>query len=238
MPLAISVGHATHAGRRRRNEDFCGIVTPEGAELAARGALLAVADGVSGNAEGSEAAESAVRGVLADYYATPDTWQVPLAIERVLSAMNRWLHAQAHADRPAAGAATTLSLLVLRGNRYYLAHVGDTRIYRLRARRELSLLTRDHVWDLPGMRHVLKRALGLDQHLVVDYADGDLQPRDRFPPCSDGVWAPLGEKRIHELLVSHEDPQRAASALVPPRSARRSRAGSARCIACPSCIGT
>ena len=36
-------------------------------------------------------------------------------------------------------------------------------------------LTEDHVWEQPGMQHVLKRAMGLDQHLVVDYRDGELQ---------------------------------------------------------------
>ena len=201
MPLKLSVGYATQAGKRERNEDFCGVVTPEGAELAARGALLAVADGVSGNGEGREAAEYAVRGLLADYYATPETWEVPLAIDRVLLAINRWLISQRGADGSQAGLATTLSLLVLRGNRFYLGHVGDTRIYRLR-QGELMQLTQDHVWDRPDMRHVLKRAVGLDQHLVVDYADGELLPRDRFLICSDGVWEPLGNKRLHELLLS------------------------------------
>lgn len=213
MPLEFAVGHATQTGKRERNEDFCGVVTPEVAELAARGALLTVADGVSGNGEGREAAEYAVRGLLADYYATPETWEVPLAIDRVLSAINRWLIAQRNASEPHAGMATTLSLLVLRGNRFYLGHVGDTRIYRVR-QQELTQLTQDHVWDRPDMHHVLKRAVGLDQHLVVDYADGDLLPRDRFLICSDGVWESLGNKRIHELLLTHGDPQRAADALV------------------------
>lgn len=212
MPLGLSVGHATHTGKRERNEDFYGIVTPEGAELATRGAMLAVADGVSSNGQGREAAEYAVRGLLADYYATPETWEVPLAIDRVLSAINRWLVAQRATDTPRAGMATTLSLLVLRGNRFYVGHVGDTRVYRLR-RHELTQLTQDHVWDRPDMRHVLKRAVGLDQHLVVDYADGDLLPRDRFLICSDGVWESLGNKRIHELLLLHNDPQRAADVL-------------------------
>lgn len=212
MPLALSVGHATLTGRRERNEDFCGIVTPDGAELAARGALLAVADGVAGNGEGREAAEYAVRGLLADYYATPETWEVPLAIDRVLTAINRWLVAQRAADASHAGMATTLSTLVLRGNRYYLGHVGDTRIYRLR-QSELTQLTQDHVWDRPDMHHVLKRAVGLDQHLVVDYADGDLVPLDRFLLCSDGVWESLGNKRIRDILLLHSDPQRAADVL-------------------------
>jgi protein phosphatase len=64
------------------------------------------------------------------------------------------------------------------------------------------------------MRHVLKRAVGLDQHLMVDYSDGDLLPKDKFLICSDGVWEPLGNKRIHELLLLHDDPQRAADAVV------------------------
>ncbi|MGH8703221.1 MAG: protein kinase domain-containing protein, partial [Burkholderiales bacterium] len=160
-----------------------------------------------------EAAEYAVRGLLADYYATPETWEVPLAIERVLSAINRWLISQRVVDKSQAGMATTLSVLVLRGNRFYLSHVGDTRIYRLR-QQELMQLTQDHVWDRPDMHHVLKRALGLDQHLVVDYADGEISPRDRFLICSDGVWEALGHKRIHELLLLHDDPKRAAAALV------------------------
>jgi serine/threonine protein phosphatase PrpC len=213
MPLELAVGHATRTGKRSRNEDFVGAVTPQSAELAARGALLAVADGVSGEGAGREASEYAVRGLLADYYATPQTWEVTLAVDRVVSAINRWMMSQGAADKTRAGMATTLSLLVLRGNRYTSGHVGDTRIYRLR-NHEMTLLTQDHVWDRPDMRHVLKRAVGLDQHLMVDYADGDLLPKDRFLICSDGVWEPLGNKRIHELMLLHEDPQRAADALV------------------------
>ena len=213
MPLEFAVGHATRTGKRERNEDFVGLVTPEADELAARGALLAVADGVSGAGAGREAAEYTVRGLLADYYATPETWEVPQAVDRVLSAINRWIMGQGAADKSRAGMATTLSLLVLRGNRYTIGHVGDTRIYRLR-NHEMTLLTQDHVWDRPDMRHVLKRAVGLDQHLIVDYADGDLLAKDRFLLCSDGVWETLGSKRIHELMMLHEEPQRAADAMV------------------------
>ena len=109
--------------------------------------------------------------------------------------------------------ATTLSMLVLRGKRYYTAHVGDSRVYRLRGE-HFEQLTTDHVWDRPDMRHVLKRAIGLDQHLSMDYADGDLQENDRFLLVTDGVWEPLGEKKMHELLHLYQDSQRAAEALV------------------------
>ena len=212
MPLVFTVAHATRTGKRERNEDFVGAVTPDADELAARGALLAVADGVSGEGAGREAAEYTVRCLLADYYATPETWEILQAVDRVLSAINRWMMGQGAVDKTRAGMATTLSLLILRGNRYTIGHVGDTRIYRLR-NHEMTLLTQDHVWDRPDMRHVRTRAVGLDQHLMVDYSDGDLQPKDKFLICSDGVWEPLGNKRIHELMLLHEDPQRAADAL-------------------------
>ncbi|MET0218775.1 MAG: bifunctional protein-serine/threonine kinase/phosphatase [Burkholderiales bacterium] len=213
MPLEISVGAATATGKRERNEDYWGIVTPEGAELASRGAVLAVADGVSGSEEGREAAEYCVRGLLADYYATPETWEVSLAIDRVLTGINRWLVAQGTAHEPHLTMATTLSVLVLRGNRYCLGHVGDSRIYRIRDH-ALTRHTEDHVWDLPERRHVLRRAVGLDTHLVVDHGDGELAAGDCFLICSDGVWEPLGDARIHELLQSHKDPQDAATVLV------------------------
>jgi protein phosphatase len=213
MPLEIATGYTSAKGKCERNEDYCSVVTPEGAQLAARGAMLAVADGMSGGVDGAESAEYCVRGLLADYYATPDTWEVSLAIDRVLAACNRWLLAQGAARRPQVTMATTLSVLVLRGGRYHFGHVGDTRIYLRRAKR-LIQLTHDHVWDHPQLDHVLKRAIGLDEHLVLDHGDGALQLGDRFLLCSDGVWSPLGDQRIDETLELHKDPQRAAEALV------------------------
>lgn len=211
--LEISVGQATQTGPRERNEDFCGIVTPQDGQLVTKGMMLAVADGVSGVRGGREAAEYSVRSVLADYYATPETWEIPHALDKVLLAINRWLLAQGSTNRELAGMATTLSLLVLRGKRYYTAHVGDSRIYRLRGE-IFEQLTTDHVWDRPDMRHVLKRAIGLDQFLSMDYAEGELRENDLFLLVSDGVWEPLGDLAMHQLLQLHQDTQRAAEALV------------------------
>ena len=212
MPLTVSTGYASLTGRRERNEDYVGLVAADGAELDTKGMLLAVADGVSGSAGGREAAEYTVRGLLADYYATPDTWSIPLALDRVLNANNRWLMAQGVAHRELAGMATTLSALVLRGARYYTAHIGDTRIYLLRNGR-FARLTTDHVWDRPDMRHVLSRAIGLDAHLAMDYAEDHLQAGDVFVLASDGVWEPLGDRAMRDLLARHGDCQAAAQAL-------------------------
>ncbi len=213
MSLKITLGQASETGLRERNEDFFGVVTPAGEQLATKGVLLAVADGVGGNAGGREAAEMTVRGVLTDYYATPETLGVSTALDKVLAALNRWVISQASSHHAMSGMATTLSLLVLRGRHYTLAHIGDTRIYRVR-NGEMKQLTTDHVWDRPDMRHVLKRAIGLDQQLLVDYAEGELQAGDVFALMSDGVWERLGQKGIHEIILLYQTPQLAADNLV------------------------
>ena len=213
MSLKLTVAYVSATGPRERNEDFCGYVTPGQTQLVDKGAIIALADGVSGGAAGREAAEYTVRGLLADYYATPDTWIVSHALDKVLVAINRWLNAQATTRRDLAGMSCTLSALVLRGCRYYSAHVGDSRIYRWRGDQFLQLTT-DHVWDRPDMRHVLKRAMGLDQHVVVDFGEGELQAGDVFLLVSDGVWEPLGEMRMHSTLCLFHSAQLAAEALV------------------------
>jgi serine/threonine protein phosphatase PrpC len=212
MSLKFEVGQSSQTGPRARNEDYVGVVTPSNEHLSIKGALIAVADGVSGNAGGGEASEMTVRTITADYYATPDTWEPPTALEKVITAANRWLISQAGANRDLAGMATTLSLIILRGQRYYLAHVGDTRIYLLRDG-VLKQLTTDHVWDRPDMRHVLKRAVGLDAHLAIDFAEGALQAGDVFTLLSDGVWETLGDKAIHESLLKFNSTQMVAEHL-------------------------
>lgn len=210
--LIFRIGEHSVTGPRPRNEDYIGVVTPSDSQLQTKGAVLMVADGVSGAAAGAEAAAMTVRSVSADYYATPETWTVMQALDNVLQAANRWVLSQSQANKAMTGMATTLSLLVLRGQRYVLAHVGDTRIYRLREQ-SLTMLTSDHVWHRPEMRHVLKRAIGLDQHLSVDYAEGLLQTGDVYAIMSDGVWDAVGDAEIHRALMLFRTPQMAAEHL-------------------------
>jgi serine/threonine protein phosphatase PrpC len=199
MPLTVSTGHASAAGKRARNEDFVGMVTPNEPELSSKGLLAAIADGVSGNDGGREAAEYTVRGLLADYYATPDTWPMMQCLERVIAAINSWVQRQGASRPELAGMATTLTALVLRGRFYYFAHAGDTRLYLLRAG-VLSRLTSDHVWERPEMQHVLTRAIGLDSRIHLDHGMGELHEGDVFLLASDGVWAALPEYELNRLL--------------------------------------
>lgn len=212
MPLQVAVGYASLTGPREWNEDFCGLATPDGQELENKGVIAAVADGIGGHKGGREAAEYTVRGLLADYYATPDTWSVPRAIETVTTALNRWVIAEASRNAELAGMATTLSALVLRGRRYHTAHIGDSRIYRMQDGR-LAALTVDHTWEHPELKNVLSRAVGLDPRVLMDFADGELALNDRFLLVSDGVWGVLPDTLTAEVLLDHPEPQAAAAAL-------------------------
>lgn len=217
MALHLSIGEASATGPRSENQDALRVVTPAPALAASRGYLLGLADGVSQCADGGLAARATLQALALDYYATPETWPVQHSLDRLLSAHNRWLQANG-GGQPLL---TTLTALVLRGRRYTLAHIGDSRAYLWRDG-QLMRLTEDHVWEQPGMQHVLKRAMGLDQHLVVDYREGELQIDDRFLLISDGVWSALSDARIAQLLQTSSDAQSLCQALI----AEAHRAGS------------
>ncbi|MFG0322724.1 protein kinase [Pseudomonas sp. zjy_13] len=209
MSLQLSFAQASATGPREENQDALRLVTPAPELAASKGYLFALADGVSQCADGGLAARASLQALALDYYATPATWSVAQALDRLLLAQNRWLRAQG-SGQPLL---TTLSALVLRGRRFTLAHVGDCRVYRWHEG-HLQCLSEDHVWDQPGMQHVLKRALGLDQHLLVDYLEGELQAGECFLLLSDGVWASLGEQHIQAVLREQTDLQLAADTLV------------------------
>ncbi len=207
-PLEIHLGHATRPGPRPANEDFVAAAMPEGAERAAKGVLLAIADGVGGHAHGREAAEYTVRSLLADYFSTAHTWSVQKSLDTVLGAANRWLLAQSARSAETAGMATTLTALVLRGRRWHLAHVGDSRAYLWRDG-TLLRLSEDHTWPHPELNNVLRRAVGLESRLLVDHDDGELAAGDVFVLLTDGVWNALGEVEIAALLARHPGAEKA-----------------------------
>jgi serine/threonine protein phosphatase PrpC len=208
--LALDIGQASQTGPKPRNEDACLVIEPDASQSARKGCLLALADGVSQSADGGMAARSTTRALAADYYATPATWEIAHALERVIVAHNRWLHAQSSTGNPPL---TTLTALVLRGRHFTMAHVGDCRLYRLRSDR-LEQLSEDHIWQHPGYQHVLKRALGLEQHVVLDFRDGQLEADDVYALLTDGVWDALPLAKIHEILQlhSHADSRSASAA--------------------------
>ena len=126
MSLQLNFAHASAIGPRAENQDALREVTPVPMLAASKGHLFAIADGVSQCADGGLAARSTLQALALDYYATPQTWNVAQALERLLLAQNSWLRANG-GGQPLL---TTVSAVVMRGRRFTLAHVGDCRVYR------------------------------------------------------------------------------------------------------------
>jgi serine/threonine protein phosphatase PrpC len=197
MAFEIDIGFSSVAGRKPVNEDFCAAMLPDG-EQEHLGSILAIADGVSTGGMGKEAAQTTVTSLVRDYYSTPPTWDTTVALDRIITAQNTWLCGINKRRSPALGL-TTLTALVLRGQTWTLAHVGDTRAYLLRDR-VITQLSTDHTVNHPDFRHRLLRSIGAQNHVVVDYLQGDLQVGDVFVLLSDGVYNHLDDTAVVALV--------------------------------------
>jgi len=193
MAFEIDIGFTSLPGKREVNEDFAAAMLPEpGRE--AMGAIAAIADGVSIGGLGREAAQTTVTSLVRDYFGTPETWDTTVALDRIIGAQNSWLAGLNRRRQPACGL-TTLTALVLRGQSYSLAHVGDTRAYLMRDG-QVTQLTHDHTMGHADFNHQLLRAVGAEDRLVVDYMQGDLHVGDVFVLLSDGVHNVLPARQL------------------------------------------
>lgn len=196
VALGVSVGQHSSAGRKAHNQDFHGALIPRQPQLAAKGVVLALADGIGSSAVSGEASEAAVHAVLDDYYCTSDAWSVKRSMQRVLAAMNSWLHAQTQRsafrhdhDR---GWVCALAVLVLKGRSAHIFHAGDVRVWRASGA-SLELLTEDHRVYIGGGQSYLSRALGFRPALELDYQCLPLELGDVFMLACDGVHEHVGE---------------------------------------------
>ncbi len=231
MSFEVEIGHASQRGPRDINEDFVGAQRADAHE-ASRGLIAAIADGVSSGGRGKEAAQTSVMGLIADFFATPSTWDTTTALDRLIGAQNAWLVSQNRqrqgqestvdgAESTGSAALTTLTALVLQGQGYTVAHVGDTRVWRLSGG-ELQLLTQDHAYPHPDLRSRLTRAVGLDDSVRIDYLQGEVLPGDTYLLTTDGIHGVLKPRKLAELARSGTA-QQACVALIEAALAAGSR---------------
>jgi serine/threonine protein phosphatase PrpC len=209
--LQISAGQYSEAGRKDANQDFHGLVLPREPQLSGKGVAIALADGISSSEVSHLASQAAVTGFLQDYYATAEAWSVKTSAERVLRAINAWLHAQTRQsqyrydnDR---GYVCTFSAMVIKSTLAHIFHVGDARIWRV-SERSLEPLTEDHrVWVARDQSY-LARALGVGPQVEIDYRAEPVAAGDLFVLATDGVHEYVSPAFILEVLR----PFRAAAA--------------------------
>lgn len=206
--LNLTLGQYSDAGRKALNQDFHGAYTPTVPELDTKGAVVALADGIGSSDVSQIASETAVKAFLEDYYCTSEALSVKKAARQVLLATNSWLHAQTRRSRYAGdadrGYVCTLSALVIKSNTAHLFHVGDARVYRLSGG-SLEQLTDDHrAWVGQGKSY-LSRALGVDDHVDIDYQALPVERGDLFVLTTDGVYEHVDRRTMARTIRDHGD---------------------------------
>ena len=206
----------TDVGRQRTaNED----------SLVVRPPLFAVADGMGGAKAGEVASAVAVEAVER---ARESDEPAEAQLAGIVRAANRRIYDLAIADESRRGMGTTLTLAKVHGDEVSLAHVGDSRAYRMRDG-ELTQLTRDHslVAELERsgqitaeaaehhpQRSIITRALGPEPDVEVDTYTLAGRVSDVFLICSDGLTSMISDDEVGSILRTARSLDEAADALV------------------------
>jgi PPM family protein phosphatase len=234
VQLRIEVAGETNVGMKRtHNEDNFSIIEESG--------LYIVADGMGGHASGEIASKMAVDAMREFFAATANdperTW--PYKMDRSkgyeenrlitgIKLANLRIFESAQRDARQRGMGTTIVSLFAVEDGVYLAHVGDSRVYRIRDAR-LEQLTEDHsllndyikmkrltpeeIANFPH-KNVIVRALGMKDTVKVDSRFEQPQENDIVLLCSDGLSGPVSDPDILDIAVSTPDLKAAASKLI------------------------
>jgi protein phosphatase len=235
MGFRLRSAGVTDVGRKRdHNEDTFAID--------AEHELYVLADGMGGHASGEVASKLAVDELVEFYTSTCrtpgfswpydtaglETFEEKALVCGILHANDR-VFIESMKDRRYDGMGTTLCVAAKAGDRLVLAHVGDSRIYRLRDG-EITQITEDHsllnhLKRTRGMtaeeaksftsNNVIVRAIGLKEYVEVDTQTVDLAPDDIFLLCSDGLSDLVDDWILREVVEANDgDIDEAAKTLV------------------------
>lgn len=209
-PLLLEAAFTTHPGvARTHNEDAIWVTPLNHPQISARGCLMVVADGMGGHNAGEVASQAAVRGVFERYYTDTEP-DIHRSLDNAVRRTNAELFNQAQANPTQRGMGTTLTVAVIKGNRLYWAHVGDSRLYLIRGGQP-EQLTQDHSWveeqvragvltrlqaESHPQRNVITRALATNPDVKVDRGERELAAGDVLVLCSDGLNTEVGDAQI------------------------------------------
>ena len=205
----LAIAGTTHVGRLRKvNQDaFDRFDDDERGEI-----LLVVADGMGGH-QGGEVASRMAIGTLGKLCREGDG-DAPMRLQHAIERANFEIHKLASKDRTLKGMGTTIvALLLCEKGPSFVAHVGDSRLYRLRSE-DFEALTEDHsvvalmirngtitpeeARDHPK-RNQIMRALGVWDETEIDIASLEIQTGDTFLLCSDGLYGMLPDEDLKAL---------------------------------------
>lgn len=199
---------------RSENQDFGTYTTPAEENVSHPGGrLLIVADGMGGHRGGATASRLAAETVKAQYLGS-ETADIATALRDSLLRANARIYSEAQTTPELRGMGTTTSVLAVRNGEGWLAHVGDSRIYRIRED-QIEQLTDDHSLvatmvreglltaaeaETHPRRNVLQRSMGVQEEVEIDVKGPfELQEGDTFILCSDGLHGVVKEEEMREV---------------------------------------
>jgi serine/threonine protein phosphatase PrpC len=214
--------------RRGNNQDsYVVVLAADDDDWRRRGNLFLVADGMGAHAAGELASKMACESIGHAYRKLLDR-QPDIALTEAVVAANTAIHDRGQANAEFQGMGTTCSVLVLLPRHALIAHVGDSRVYRLRNSR-LDQLTFDHslVWEMQAAgqlpcgdvanfipKNIITRSLGPHAEVQVDLEGPlEIEAGDTFLLCSDGLSGQVKDEEIGAVL-SALSPQEAVRVLV------------------------
>jgi protein phosphatase len=231
----VIVAGETNVGMKRtHNEDSFAVIEEDH--------LYVVADGMGGHASGEVASKMAIDTLREFFRATaadPEaTWPYKMDKARgyeenrlitSIKLANLRIFESAQRDPKLRGMGTTVVAIVVVDDGVLIAHVGDSRVYRLRDG-QLEQLTEDHsllndyikmkklseeeIKNFPH-KNVIVRALGMKESVKVDTVLDPPKPGDIYILCSDGLCGPVTDEQIREIVGGHAtDLKQACSALI------------------------
>ena len=199
----MRICHRTHQGLvRTSNQD----------NWLAESALYGVADGMGGHRGGEIASRVALevfRNAIGKKKPSEDV------LRRAMEAANRRVYEMSQQDENLHGMGTTMSVLWMRKNSLLIAHVGDSRVYRLRGG-ELTQITDDHSFVAELVRknvitaemaknhphrNIITRAVGVDPAVEVDVLEETMEPGDIWLVCSDGLHGMVEDAEMQQILT-------------------------------------
>ncbi len=196
----------THIGNvREDNQDSVRVIDQHDDLTASYGHLFGVADGMGGYAQGSVASSLALVTLFETVYSS-NGLSIPQKMKQAVQSANLNVYQKAR-ELGVGRMGTTLTAGLLKGNKFHIAHVGDSRAYLIRGKIS-TCLTKDHtrVGELVRMkvlapdkvrthsqRSVLSKCIGLDLFVQPDVFDVQVQDGDIIIFCSDGVWSVIDD---------------------------------------------
>jgi len=232
MTFKIAFAAASDKGKVRKNNEDSYLLAPEFD-------LAMVADGMGGHNSGEVASSLAVK-VTRDKYDSmkrtgmkpnPYNSKVSLAANQLGFAVqlaNSVIYEAGSSGPENKGMGTTLSAALLIGSKLAIAHIGDSRIYLLRAG-AMQQLTEDHSLvmehvkkglltreqaEVSPLQNILTRALGTQKAPEVDLVETDLEEGDRLLFCTDGLFKAVREDKLQEMIKIQTDNEKACVELL------------------------